>query len=174
MMTLVASSSRKIFFSPNVIFQKNFLDDRLVFVMNAGVEWAWGKKPAEEYAKEFSIQGGAGVAYRFAPNWFIGVDSRVRSEFPDFDLGNHEHTVVFAGPALHYAAEKWWATFTWGNQIWGRGVDETGHRTFAEESRNEFILKVGLNFLATMLPLGMSMKTAGSMGRDHFLRSHEP
>jgi len=137
---------QEIFFSPNVIFQKNFLDDRLIFVANAGVEWAWGKKPAEEYAKEFSIQGGVGIAYRFAPNWFIGVDSRVRSEFPDFDLGNHEHTVVFAGPALHYATEKWWATFTWGNQIWGHGVDETGNRTFAEESRNEFILKIGFNF----------------------------
>lgn len=136
----------EIFVAPSVIYQKNFMDDRVILVANAGVEWAWGKKPAEEYAKEFSIQGGLGAAYRFAPNWFLGVDSRVRSEFPDFDLGNHEHTVVFVGPSLHYASEKWWATFTWGNQVWGHGVDEIGHRTFAEESRNEFILKIGLNF----------------------------
>ena len=91
--------------------------------------------------------GGAGVSYRFAPNWFIGAEGHWRSEFPKFDLGFHEHTAIFVGPSLHYGAQKWWATASYGYQIYGEGVDEPNNgKTFAEETRNEFRLKVGLNF----------------------------
>ncbi|MDB6137912.1 MAG: Conserved hypothetical secreted protein, partial [Verrucomicrobiaceae bacterium] len=69
-----------------------------------------------------------------------------RSEYPDFKLINHEHTVVYAGPSLHYASEKWWATLQWGYQIWGEGVDEPHGHTFAEETWDEIRLKVGFNF----------------------------
>jgi len=138
---------KEIFLSPNLIFQKNYLDDTLIFIANVGFELAWGKKPAEEYDKELSLQGGLGVTYRVAPNWFLGVDTRVRSEYPDFDFGNHEHTVIFVGPVVHYASEKWWATLSWGYQAYGTGVDEpVNGKTFAEESRHEFTLKIGFNF----------------------------
>ncbi len=137
---------KEIFVAPNLIYQKNFLDDTLIFVANIGFELAWGKKPAEEYDKEMSFQGGMGVTYRIAPNWFLGFESRIRSEYPDFKLINHEHTVVYMGPALHYAAEKWWATLQWGYQVWGEGVDEPHGHTFAEETWDEIRLKVGFNF----------------------------
>jgi hypothetical protein len=137
---------KEFFIAPGLIFQKNFYDDTLIFVANAGIELAWGKKPAEEYDRELSLQGGLGLTYRFAPNWFAGVETRVRSEYPDFDFGNHEHTVVFVGPNLHYGAEKWWATLQWGYQVWGKGVDEAPGHTFAEEARHELRLKVGFNF----------------------------
>ena len=52
-----------------------------------------------------------------------------------------------AGPSLHYAAKRWWATFTWVRQLWGNGVDEpVRHMTYAEEVRNEYRLKIGFNF----------------------------
>ena len=137
----------EIFVAPTLIFQKNYLDDRLIIDFNAGFELAWGKEPAEQYVKESSLQGGLGVTYRFAPNWFFGLESNVRSEFPHFGLGNHEHTVVYGGPALHYSSKNWWATFTWGYQIWGHGVDEiASNHTFAEETLHQFILKIGFNF----------------------------
>ena len=133
--------------APEVILHKNFLDDTLIFQLNAGIKMAWGKKPAEEYDYELTLQGGAGVSYRFAPGWFIGVEGHWRSEYPEFDLGFHEHTVVFVGPSLHYGAEKWWATFSYGYQVYGSGVDEPDNgKTYAEEARNEFRLKVGFNF----------------------------
>ena len=133
--------------SPEIILHKNFLDDTLIFQVNAGIKMAWGKKPAEEYDYELTLQGGAAVSYRFAPGWFIGVEAHWRSEFPEFDLGFHEHTVVFAGPSLHYAAEKWWATLSYGYQVYGKGVDEPiSGKTYAEEARNELRLKVGFNF----------------------------
>lgn len=136
----------EILISPELILQKNFLDDTLITVLNLGVEWAWGKQPAEEYNKEVSFDAALGVSYRFAPNWFIGAEGRIRSEYPLFDLGFHEHTAVFVGPALHYGAEKWWATLSWGYQFWGAGVDEPKGNTYAEEPQNEFRLKLGFNF----------------------------
>ena len=136
----------EILLAPMVIIQKNFLDDTLIFALNLGAEWAWGKQPAEEYNKEISFDGAFGVSYRFAPNWYAGAEARIRSEYPLFDLGFHEHTALFVGPAIHYGGEKFWVTASWGYQAWGKGVDEPGGHTFAEEARQEFRLKVGFNF----------------------------
>ncbi|MCB1210125.1 MAG: hypothetical protein KDK97_12390 [Verrucomicrobiales bacterium] len=139
-------SQEEILISPEILLQKNFLDDTLILALNLGAEWAWGKQPAEEYNKEVSFDGRMGVSYRVAPNWFIGAEGRIRSEYPLFDLSFHEHTVVFVGPALHYGSEKWWATLSWGYQVWGRGVDEPRGNSYAEEAQNEFRLKIGFNF----------------------------
>lgn len=135
------------FIAPELDFQKDFLDDTLITQLWFGPEWAWGKKPAEEYPRELSVQGGIGVSYRFAPNWFIGVETNVRSEFPMFDFNNFEHVVIYAGPALHYGAERWWATLTIAPQIWGDGVGEPHDgRTYAEEQDVKIRLKIGFNF----------------------------
>lgn len=137
----------EMYLAPEVILQKNFFDDTLVTELNYGVEWAWGKDPAEQYYKEFAMQGGAGVTYRFAPNWFLGVEGHVRSEWPMFNFGNFEHVVVYAGPALHYARERWWVTLSYNYQVYGHGVDESARsQTFAEETRHEIRFKVGFNF----------------------------
>jgi len=133
--------------APKLILQKNYFEDTLIFDVNGGTEFAWGKRPAEQYPRELALTGGAGVSYRFAPNWYFGVESHIRSEYPLFEFGNHEHTVIFAGPSLHYGAERWWVTLSYGYQIHGTGIDEPADgKTFAEEVRNEFRLKVGLNF----------------------------
>lgn len=130
-----------------LIYQKNFRDDTVIFSANAGFDFTWGKMPAEQYDHELLLDTGAGLSYRFAPGWFAGVESRIHAEFPNFDLSNHEHSVVFAGPAIHYAAQRWWATASWAYQVWGNGVDEPiHHKTYAEEVRNEYRLKIGFNF----------------------------
>jgi hypothetical protein len=135
------------YIAPQLILEKNYFDDTLIFDVNGGAEFAWGKRPAEQYPRELSLTGGAGVSYRFAPNWYIGGESHVRSEYPLFEFGNHEHTVVFAGPSLHYGAERWWVTLSYGYQIHGTGINEPADgNTFAEEVRNEIRLKIGLNF----------------------------
>jgi hypothetical protein len=135
-----------IWVNPSILFQKNFLDDTLLCNLNLGVSWAWGKRPAEEYNKEIGFDANLGITYRFTSNWFLGLESRLRSEYPLFDLGFHEHTVLFVGPALHYGTQKWWFTLGYGRQLWGKGVDEPSGSTFAEESRNEVRLKVAYNF----------------------------
>ncbi len=135
------------FIAPEVDLQKNFRDDTVITELWFGTEWAWGKKPAEEYPREISFQGGLGAAYRFAPNWFIGVEGRIRAEYPMFNLDNFEHVVSYAGPSLHYSSEKWWATVTYAYQVWGDGVDEPSDgKTYAEETDHQVRLKVGFNF----------------------------
>jgi hypothetical protein len=137
----------EIYLDPEIILHKNFLDDTLIFHINAGAQFAWGKKPAEEYDYEVAYHGAAGVSWRFAPNWFIGFEGHIRAEYPEFDIKKFEHRVVFIGPSLHYGAKNWWATASYGYQVYGKGIDEPlNGKTYAEEARNEFRLKVGLNF----------------------------
>jgi hypothetical protein len=135
----------ELFFAPELILHKNYLDDTLIFNLNGGFEIAWGKRPAEQYDHELSLQGGLGAAYRFAPKWFFGLEGRVRSEYPMFHI--YEHTVVYAGPSLHYSAQNWWATLTYQYQVWGNEVDPVvSNKAFAEETRNVVRVKVGFNF----------------------------
>jgi Family of unknown function (DUF6662) len=135
------------YIKPEIDFQKDYLEDRLIYDLNFGAEWAWGKKPAEQYSKEWAVEGAAGVAYRFAPNWFAGAEIHSRWEYPQFDFYNFEHRVFYAGPSIHYSQQRWWVTLTWNYQVYGKGVDEPADgETFAEESRQLVRLKVGLNF----------------------------
>ena len=136
---------RMLYVAPTLAYQKNFLDDTLIFTANAGFQLAWGKKPAEEYDHELSLKVGTGLSYRFAPNWFAGVETHLVGEYPQFK--QFEHAVLFVGPSIHYGAKRWWATLSWAYQAWGREVDPTvAHMAFAEEARNEFRLKLGFNF----------------------------
>ncbi|MEO7934422.1 MAG: DUF6662 family protein [Chthoniobacterales bacterium] len=135
------------FINPQIILHKNYLDDTLIFHFNTGVQFAWGKKPAEEYDHELALEAGVGASYRFAPNWFAGVETHFRSEYPKFDMGNFEHCVLFAGPSIHYGAKNWWATLSYSYQVFGNEVDQvTNGKAYAEEARNETRLKVGFNF----------------------------
>jgi Family of unknown function (DUF6662) len=135
------------FIKPEIDLQKDFFDDTLIFALNLAAEWAWGKQPAEEYPREFSYEVATGAMYRFAPNWFAGVEANMRAEYPLFDLYFFEHRRVFLGPTIHYAQKRWWATLTWNYQVFGKGVGEPNDGiTFAEETRNVFRLKVGFNF----------------------------
>jgi hypothetical protein len=135
------------FIAPELDLQKNFRDDTVIWDLNLGAEWAWGKQPAERYPRELAVQGATGVSYRFAPNWFIGVEGNVRAEYPLFDFNNFEHAVLYAGPSLHYSAKRWWVTLTAVYQVWGEGVDEPHDgKTYAEETTWKVRLKVGFNF----------------------------
>ncbi len=135
------------YLKPEIDLQKDFLDDTLIFALNMAAEWAWGKQPAEEYPREFSYEVAAAGTYRFAPNWFAGVEAHTRAEYPLFDLYKFEHRVFYAGPSLHYSQKNWWATLTYNYQIGGKGIGEPADgMTFAEEQRHLFRLKVGFNF----------------------------
>jgi hypothetical protein len=136
------------FFAPEIDLQKNFRDDTISWVLDGGAEFAWGKQPAEEYSRELSLQAATGLSYRFAPNWFVGGEARLRSEWPQFDLVDHfEHTVVYTGPSLHYGTQRWWVTASWLYQAWGRGIGEGNQQqTFAEETEQVARLKFGINF----------------------------
>ncbi len=136
-----------------VLLQKNFLDDRLVLASNivfeTEQEWQSG---ATEYDSVLDLLVGA--SYRFADNWALGVEARNHREFSGQALNAPEHSAYFVGPTLHYAGEKWWATFGWRHQLPivaafnddQQSVVVDGRIYGNEHARDEFMLRIGIPF----------------------------
>jgi hypothetical protein len=155
--------------------QKYAFDGQLVLVGNIGLESTYAdRKPINNLPindatgeplewpttpeMEIGVIAGVGASYRFAPNWYIGVETLYDTEF-ETEVGQ-ERWSLQAGPTLHYGAKKWWATFTWFPQIRGGG-EKFGPASFngqayagqdnqnlhlIEKTKTEFRLKVGVNF----------------------------
>jgi hypothetical protein len=142
-----------------LLLQKYFLDGQLIWVSNIALEvtravrapidnlppdFDWPTEPE----MEVEIGLGTGLSYRFAPNWFIGVEGWYEQE-NETEVGL-ERWSLQAGPSLHYGGQKWWATLTWLPQLRGGGEtypgqsDENLH--LVEKTKVETRLKVGVNF----------------------------
>lgn len=141
---VAGQAQHEIYVTPEIDLQKNFRDDTIIWVMNGSVQMAWGNV---EGPHEMALESGTGVSYRFAANWFLGVESNIEAAYQSFSFDQFEHVVIYAGPSLHYSAERWWVTLTWTPQIWGNGVGEPADgKTYAEETSQIFRLKIGFNF----------------------------
>jgi hypothetical protein len=137
-----------------VILQKNFLQDRLIWAANLTFEPEWEKEKEEvapgvtesEWEKELKLEVTTGLSYRFAPGWFAGAEARYASVYPDWTHGlDREASAVFAGPAIHYGGQKWWATLTYLPQLFGSPSPGRA-RTYDEYEARELRLKLGYNF----------------------------
>lgn len=135
-----------------VILHKNFLDDTLTFASNIMIEPEWEKLPdgnAKELWAEFTLGG----AYRFIPNWWLGLEFRNHREFPDFS--SQEHSAYFLGPSVHYGGKHYWLTLTILPQIGGSptllgtGSDgapiDGGSLHLGQHEKVEIRLKAGFN-----------------------------
>ena len=121
-------------------FQKNFLDDTLIFAFTPKIEFEHRTSPGvveEEIAFDIAI----GVSYRVAPKWFVGLEFRHQSDYlnpreegeydPDLDrskfglegfsIGSQHQNGNYFGPTVHYAAQNWWVTGGALFQVWGGG-----------------------------------------------------
>jgi hypothetical protein len=137
------------------ILQKNFLDDRLIWAANLTLEPEWEKEKEmvdesgaveREWEKELKVEVSTGLSYRVAPRWFLGVESRYSSVYPDWTEGLHRETyAVFGGPAVHYSGKKWWATLSYQPQLFG-SPSPGGSRALDEFETRELRLKLGYNF----------------------------
>ena len=137
------------------ILQKNFLDDKLIWATNLTFEPEWEKEVEVdettgerevEWEKELKLEVSTGLSYRVAPGWFAGVEGRYASVYPDWTNGLHRETyAVFAGPAVHYAAKKWWVTASFMPQLFGK---PSPNRSLAldEFEKREFRLIFGYEF----------------------------
>jgi len=132
------------------MLQKNFLDDQLVAVLNISPEWEVGKKHGEyRWENELGFEVTSGLSYRVAPKWFVGLETRYDSKYPDFPAqADREAWAFFVGPVVHYAAERWWMTVTALPQVGGAPND--GARSAAlnldEYEKFELRIKTGINF----------------------------
>ena len=137
------------------ILQKNFMDDRLVWATNFTFEPEWEKEVEidevtgeveKEWEKELKLEVSTGLSYRVAPRWFLGAEARYASVYPHWTDGLHrEAYAVSAGPAVHYAGKKWWATLSYLPQLFGKPSPH-GNLSLDEFEKREVRLLVGLNF----------------------------
>jgi len=137
--------------------QKYFMEGQLIWAANFGTEAtrATRKKidnlPDDfEWPTEMEVEiefwAGTGLSYRFAPNWFFGVETLYETEY-ETEVAM-ERSSVFAGPSLHYGGEKYWATLTWFDQIRGGGETYEGQPSglhLIEKTEQEVRLKIGIN-----------------------------
>ena len=136
-----------------IILQKNFLDDRLIWATNFVTAFESNKRGDElERATELDIL--TGLSYRFANNWSTGFELRNHREYSGYGYRTPNHSAWFLGPNLHYAAQKWWVTLAWRQQLavaTGFQDDQrsviSGKRIYGDEhTLNQFMLKVGVPF----------------------------
>jgi len=128
-----------------LLLQKNFLEDQLIWAVNLNSELA-REKEGDEVEGEAVLGLSSGVGYRFAPGWYGGAEMDYRSVYPG--LARREAWGLFAGPTVHYAAKKWWATLTWLPQIKGGPIDGalSSRLQLAEFEKSELRLRMGFNF----------------------------
>ena len=142
-----------------LLLQKFFLDDQLIVVGNIGMESTMAKrKPIADLPPDFDwptdpemeieFFGALGISYRFAPNWFVGLEA-IYDEEHETEIGL-ERWSIQAGPNVHFASKRWWATLTWLPQISGGGEKYAGQTYdnlhLIEKTKEEVRFKVGYNF----------------------------
>jgi hypothetical protein len=102
-----------------LLIQKNFFEDQLILAYNFIVETEYFRYAGREtqWMGEFDWNNELGVTYRIASNWYAGLEARNHNELGSFY--SHDHSVFWAGPVIHYGAEKLWATLGVMKQIYG-------------------------------------------------------
>jgi hypothetical protein len=132
-----------------LLFQKNFLEDRLVFATNFIFEFEWEHEEEEdEWEREAAFEINIGLAYRVAPGWFLGAELLNENAYE----GHFEHAEVsswYVGPAVHYASQNWWATLGFYKQLpWASNhTDEpelTSHGYVVDAERTRLRFRLGV------------------------------
>jgi hypothetical protein len=146
--------AREFEFELKAIAQKNFAHDRLVWAANFTLEPEW-EREHEEVAgtiepgaeKELALEVASGVSYQVAPRWWVGVEGRYHSVYPDWMHGLHrENYAVYAGPSVHYAAGEWAVTATWQPQLFGSPSGPGSSLELDDHEKRELRLKLSHEF----------------------------
>jgi len=137
------------------ILQKNFFADRLVWTANVTFEPEWEREhelnapgiAERKTEKEMAIELSSGLSYQVATCFWLGIESRYHSVYPDWTHGLHrENYAVYAGPSVHYSAREWGITATWLPQLFGGPNRAASSLEFDDHEKREFRLKVSRDF----------------------------
>jgi Family of unknown function (DUF6662) len=103
-----------------LLFQKNFLDDQLIFAGNINFEWVWVHDVAGQvWDAETGLEFYIGGSYRVAPGWFVGAEFLNENGYSGhiFSGAKAQTNAFYFGPVVHYASERWWATLALNMQL---------------------------------------------------------
>lgn len=142
------------------IFQKNFIDDKLVLAYNLILSQEKRiLQEADDFVEnEREMNNLIGVTYRFAPGWYAGLETRHHMDVLQDVEGKYQKNQYswYAGPTIHYANQKWRITVGYMRQFKGSpeyaagvlpvlgGVGSNLH--LDENEKNELRLRVGYDF----------------------------
>ena len=156
-------------FTTTLLLQKNFLDDTLTFVLGPKIEFE-RRRAGGVLEEEYSLDVSAGVSYRVAPKWFIGLEARHQSDYlnpqedgvfdpelkrssldgSDIRVGSQHQYAYYIGPTVHYAEKNWWATAGILFQVAGGGRAEgdanRDNKNWDEHERYHAGLALGYEF----------------------------
>ena len=131
-----------------LILEKHWFDDQLIGAFNYTLEPEWARpNNTVSFENSLKMEWTTGLAYRVAPRWHVGLETRVQTEYANSNINDSEFVSVFAGPSVHYASGNWWATLTVLPQVWGwPNTHGTGSLTLDDNERLEVRFRVGYNF----------------------------
>jgi hypothetical protein len=140
-------------FEGKLLFQRDFLDDRLILAANANLEYVWAHNVAAgRWDRESALEFYLGASYRFTQRWYAGVEFLNENAYSGHILGgaHAQSNAFYAGPALHYAGWGWWATLAaYGQLPWaGNPAHAPGaisHGLLAGAERLRLRLRVGVD-----------------------------
>lgn len=128
------------------IVQKNFLDHRLITAFNYTLEPEW-ERDGKDWETALNMEWSLGASYKLTDRWYLGVESRLSTEFEDADLNESEYLTLFIGPTIQYTADKWSAALTVLPQIAGWPDDRgTGGLHLDSKERLEIRCRVNWEF----------------------------
>jgi hypothetical protein len=135
------------------IFSKGFNNDQIIWAGNLTFEPEWEHERSElstdsgHWEKELKLQASTGVAYRIAPNWYLGGEARYAGVYPDWTNGLHsEASALFAGPTVSFSAHEWSATLSFMPQLGGSPSTVGGGRNLQEFEKREIRLRISHDF----------------------------
>lgn len=130
-----------------IILQKNYLQDRLITVLNYTFEPEFERNAESPWTTNLKMEGSGGVSWQLSRSWRVGVEARLATEFSDANLDRASYLVLSAGPVVHYSGDHFFATLTVLPQVIGwpdsRG---TAGLSLDESEKLQVRLKVGTEF----------------------------
>jgi hypothetical protein len=130
------------------------LEEKLIFgtvgdvwnsAFNVTLEQEWEREDGET-EKESALQFSAGLSRKLSQAWSAGLEALHTRVYLDHSLNEEEYSATFAGPNVHYATAKWWATLTVMPQIYGDGDEADGNLQLSHSERIQTRLIAGVNF----------------------------
>ena len=130
-----------------LLLQKNFMNDKLIWVGNVTAEQEFEHKGGGDWESELEFELSSGLAYNVAPGLHLGAEGRYTAAYENFPNEFHRSDyAIFFGPTVHYATRKWWATLSYQPQISGGPKVRSNSLNLADYEKREIRLKLGYNF----------------------------